>query len=70
MNSDALQQAVDQNPETARVLPIMLATKLVPDLESRRQAHLDAHCRQAASASSSVQYDTLLVSFASPNPQT
>lgn len=69
LKSNALLQAVEQNPDTARVLPIMLATKLVPDLEARRQAHLDAYRRQAASASSSVQYDTLLVTIASLNPQ-
>lgn len=53
-------KAVDQDPAAARVLPIMLATKLVPDLECRRAAHLDAHRRQAGNASASAQYDSLL----------
>lgn len=53
-------RAVEQDPSASQILPIMLATKLLPDLESSRAAHLEAHFRQAGTASASVHYDSLL----------
>lgn len=53
-------QVVD--PDTARVLPIMLATKLLPEMEAREAAALASHREAAGGASAEAQYDSLSVS--------
>ncbi len=53
-------QVVD--PDTARVLPIMLATKLLPEMEAREAAALALHREAAGGASAEAQYDRLSVS--------
>jgi hypothetical protein len=52
-------QAVDA--ESARVLPIILATKLLPEMEAADAAALAAHRAAAAGASAEAQYGALLV---------
>ena len=52
-------QTVDA--DLARVLPVMLATKLLPEMEAADGAALDAHAAEAGSGSAEAQYDALLV---------
>lgn len=58
-------QVVD--PDSARVLPIMLATKLLPEMEAADADALAAHRTAAAGASVEAQYDALLVSRLCPH---
>ena len=53
------------DPDTAQVLPIMLATKLLPEMEAQNEAHLEAHRASAGGASLEAQYSSLQV-FRSP----
>ena len=54
-----ISQAVDA--ESVRVLPIILATKLLPEMEAADAAALAAHRVAAGGASAEAQYGALLV---------
>ncbi len=54
-------QAGQHDPPVARVLPIMLATRLVPEMEAQQAAHLAAHREGAGAAPVETQYYRLVV---------
>lgn len=56
-----VSQAVQLDAAMARVLPIMLATRVVPDMEEVQTAHLAAHRQAAGAAPVDAQYYRLVV---------
>ena len=52
------------NQQNAAVLPIMLSTKLLPEMEEREAAMLQEHKEKVGSMKENDQYEMLLVSLA------